>query len=810
MNIQKKVLKHKYKLSNNFFDVDVQKKHSDDQENIDNIYLYYYDLMNPYTLFPTILDVNLSKDLSKKSLENIIKNIGNDSVDAKIYNYNEDNDNIGSKINDINKLYKKYELNNTSKNDEIKIPRNFYSYEIIDELLNNFNAEYVTTAWLKCYEILEQYKFLDKVKHNTIEYFGICEQPGAFIFAINHYIKQKLNKNMSFIIQSLNDKFDNIAFKPEKNLYKKYNNKYDYGEDFTGDITNMDNIKYYRKTYYDKHIDIISADCGQSCNDYSQQEVNMEKLLISNILLAISLSSKGTTYFMKLFTIYENITVHMVYLLNNLFEKIILCRTLTTKPISGEIYCVCINFLYSKKELDPLVDILYKWYDKLDINKENNIGNLFKELFIDHVFNTYINNFNKLLYYRRILSINQLYFKLNNYKYTINNKNINNFIKSCVLRNVSYFIQLYKISSLNDKNKLVQHKYINKWNNSQKRITMETSIYKKLVYNVHTMFTNDQYLYYFIGKTFCIKYVYISVPIKVKNNIQNNKYIDIYESYNYKRYILYAHNISSYINSKLSLYYKNGYFLNTFKILKFIKNKYKNINTVYLDHYCLPINNDRMNKYYNKENIKKIKHYFKLNIIVNIYNDTEHYNKPKYAENSITVLHLLHSVETLISDKDIFIYYTKAILNHIKGIKKDTNLIVYCNGQLLKIQYMINLMSKYFKETEIIHPKYNISYYVYCIFSYKYDNSKSLINNDITKLKGNPCIFINDIKIYKQIYNYFDMFMTYKETQLNVFMLLIKGKLYDDAFYNDVYNIIKNIQIYNIIKFKNKYKIIVD
>lgn len=226
---------------------------------------------------------------------------------------------MGEKIIFINNLYNEHSkiLDNTKDNEQnnknklkLVLPRNFYSYEIIDELVDNYNAEYVTIAWLKCYEILEHYKILDN-NNKDINYFGICEQPGAFIFSINHYVRGKLKKKLNFTIQSLNTKIDKSGFPPEKSLYDEYRNNYDYGVDFTGDVTSIENIQYYRQKYYDQDYYLITADCGQSCDDFSKQEQNIAKLLIGQILLAISLSSQKTTYVLKLFTLYEEYSLYI-------------------------------------------------------------------------------------------------------------------------------------------------------------------------------------------------------------------------------------------------------------------------------------------------------------------------------------------------------------------------------------------------------------------------------------------------------------------------------------------------------------------
>lgn len=808
MKAYKKILKYKYKLSNKYYDIDITKEHNKKLDNFDNLYLYYYDLMSPYALFPTIIDVNLSESLNKKSLEKIIKNIVYDNKeDTDNESDNKDNiksDIIGKKIDKISKLYKKYD---TTEETDIKLPRNFYSYEIIDELMEKMNAEYVTTAWLKCYEILENYKVLDNIENETINYFGICEQPGAFIFATNHYVKQKLGKKFDFTVQSLNSLFNTDAFKPETNLYKLYNDKYDYGEDLTGDITNINNIKYYRNTYYNKKYDIITADCGESCDNFSKQETNIINLLIGNILLAVSLSSKGSNYIIKLFTVYENITCHLMYLLHLLYESVTLCRTITTKPVSGEIYGVCKNFLYTKDQMKPILNQLYIWYEDVKNDKTNG---LFNKSFVDMMFYKYLHDYNKLLFYRRVLSINQLYYKLNNYKCTINNTVINNYINTSIVRNVCYFIQLYKIQKLDDKNKLVRHKYINKWkSNKQHRAAINLSVFDKLVYNVHSVFKNDEYLYYLLGKTFLVKYKHVDVPIINERNEINNKFINAFDSHAYKLNILKYYNTMSYIDDKLNIFNNTKYYLNFVKIIKYIKENFKHIDTITFNIFCQTSMNTNIYSAYSTDFIDKIKHFFGISVVLNVINDItfdSHKKNIKYSKSSMILLYILFPIESVFVNNNLI---STSVINLLMNITNDLNFndnfICFFNSRYLCFHYTLNLISKYFKETIVIMPKYIASFYSYCIFTNKKNNTS--IKNDIKKIKKNRFIHMSYSDIYKQFYKYFNNIFEYKLDQINMYMLLIKYKLYDKPFFTDINNIIINHQIANSTSFQKKYNL---
>ena len=134
------------------------------------------------------------------------------------------------------------------------------------------------------YEILSIYPIIDKNK-NKIKTFHICEAPGMFISAFNHYIKTKTKiKIFDWKAQSLkkNNKTKNIAFGDNYGLIQKYPKQWLWGIDGSGDITKLYNIKYY-KTYC-KNVDIITSDCGVSMKNKKL----MAKLQFSQILFILN------------------------------------------------------------------------------------------------------------------------------------------------------------------------------------------------------------------------------------------------------------------------------------------------------------------------------------------------------------------------------------------------------------------------------------------------------------------------------------------------------------------------------------------
>lgn len=453
MDIVFSFIKDKYLLSEKVYNKILKDEPS-------TVFLFYFDILNVYNLFPTIIDFQLQSGILPEIIDATTDTMNKDSFDT---------------YRNENKIYKtllKKSIKETQGKYEgcsdDKYIRKFFSYEIIDELMEKYNAEYVTVAWLKCYEILEWYNMLENTT-DTINYFGICEQPGAFVYAINHYIHtNKKGAKFNFVLQSLKIDISHkkTGFKAENNLYETYPNAYDYGESSNGvreatnfaegDITNIKNIKYYRKKYYDKHFDLISADCGLDCSDdYTLQEKKIFRIFFGQVLAAISIAGKGTNYFTKLFTIYSLEMALLLQLLAFVFDQVYLSRVLTTKSVSGEVYLICKGFKYDKSEFEQHLQKLYVIYEENSVPsfKDSNLSAFLNQL----------TKCNETLLYRRIISYRSSYFRYNNRKYTTVNNEVTNYVKDLVDHYTKYYLTHYKIKPLDLQHKLVKRKFTNKW-----------------------------------------------------------------------------------------------------------------------------------------------------------------------------------------------------------------------------------------------------------------------------------------------------------------------------------------------------------
>lgn len=218
-------------------------------------------------------------------------------------------------------------------------------------LTEQYNAEGSTNAFLKLYEMLEANKEIFEGKKEIVS-FHICELPGGFVFALNHFIKTKFPKTkLTWFAESIITTGKGY-FGDTYGLMKKYTPgdsspgqlKSGYVIFGNGDITIKENIEQYIKNF-GKKVDFVTSDCGISVvGDYNNQEMLMNKIIIGQMLCSLGVLKKGGSYIMKLFTFYEPVTISLIVMIRSFFESVEIVKPETSRPVNSEAYLVCKGF----------------------------------------------------------------------------------------------------------------------------------------------------------------------------------------------------------------------------------------------------------------------------------------------------------------------------------------------------------------------------------------------------------------------------------------------------------------------------------
>lgn len=344
----------------------------------------------------TFFDMSIFNDLFGK-----IDSINFKFLKNKILN-NYDDQEISFKL-----LQKQY--------NEIDIFFDYYSYKEYYNIRKNFELygnslrkiiehEYklsnVSQAWMKMHEILTTFPDLLPSNQKVVNTFHICELPGSFILSvIHHATKIKNNKIVDWGAQSLNPKHKDNIRKFGKNilsnsykLVENFPNKWYFGVDKTGDITNLENIKSYHNLCKKSYL--ITSDCGLGEGIRDKFKID---LLFSTILFMLNNVPLNRHCILKLYLPVEGKTyIYMVYLLYTYFENLYIYKPQLNYR-SGEFYLVCMN----KKNIPKSVlNSLFKKEIK-DVKDSNFLLQLFD--YTKFIITKRNDNLSRLLY----LLINQ-------------------------------------------------------------------------------------------------------------------------------------------------------------------------------------------------------------------------------------------------------------------------------------------------------------------------------------------------------------------------------------------------------------------
>ena len=277
-----------------------------------------------------------------------------------------------------------------------------------------YNTGNISQAWLKMYEILSTVPLINKSK-TELKTFHICEAPGSFISAINHYIQTETQiKKFEWVANSLkpdkttecsgpsgksNRPKSKTAFGDDYGYMKKYPNNWDFGADGTGNIMHRSNMDYYKNKI--KSIDLLTSDCGIPNDRESVNQHSLLKLHLSEMTLILYILPIKANFVAKFsFPIYRQVEIELLYTLYLSFDQLIFYKP-KINIFSREFYVIGLGY----NNVDSnILKKLFELVENFDSETKlySNIPKSFMyQLSIIHhkMCDNYIFNFKKQVYY---------------------------------------------------------------------------------------------------------------------------------------------------------------------------------------------------------------------------------------------------------------------------------------------------------------------------------------------------------------------------------------------------------------------------
>ena len=384
-------------------------------------------------------------------------------------------------------------------------------------------------------------------------------------------------------------------------------------------------------------------------------------------------------------------------------------RTITTKPTSAELYCVCKDFKYNKSEMENMIGILYDWY-KIYINNRD-IGLLSKE-YNDENFNIGIKKMNKLFFYRRFTCYNFIILRLNNSKFTTGNDILNKKIENIIVHYTNYYFSTYNITKLEDNNKLVSKKYEG-WKQQRLQINLNSEEYKKFIYPTEPILNNEILMYYLLGESLYTDFVYITCDINPSNII-----VETFDNINSKVALVNEKSLKIITNStikKMNIYGECDSIKCYSKVIKIIKKHNEFITNIYI-HNTIPRSEKNRGDSMNEDIIKNLETKYDIKIY---YYGSQKYpqmNEVQFKDNSLYIYCYVENLYYLHNNEQIANIYLKVLCRTIFGMDGGSCIALLMSYTNIILFDIINLVSKYFDKTIIFSPKYLFGSVLYVIF----------------------------------------------------------------------------------------------
>lgn len=211
----------------------------------------------------------------------------------------------------------------------------------------------LSRSYFKMIEIIHTFhlKYEDKPCINT---FHLAEGPGGFIEAIVNTRKCPNDRyvGMTIIDTEQNDDSPIPGWKRSNHFLKKNPNIFiETGADNTGNILSFKNLLHCYENY-SSSMDLVTADGGFDFSlDFNKQEVSITQLLFGQICYALIMQKWGGSFVIKMFDVFMQHTIDLIYLLSSFYEKVFVLKPNTSRYANSEKYIVCVGFIYKDNEI---------------------------------------------------------------------------------------------------------------------------------------------------------------------------------------------------------------------------------------------------------------------------------------------------------------------------------------------------------------------------------------------------------------------------------------------------------------------------
>jgi 23S rRNA U2552 (ribose-2'-O)-methylase RlmE/FtsJ len=298
----------------------------------------------------------------------------------------------------------------------------------------------ISRSYFKMIEIVNIFQLMPENQYQPFKTFHLAEGPGGFIEAIATLRSNTKDIYYGMTLQDHSTDTNIPSWKKSQHILNKYKNIIlENGADGTGNLLNLENLKYCKEKY-SSSMDMITGDGGFDFSlDFNYQEIFISKLLFAQLAFAVTMQKRGGSFVLKIFDSFMKHTIDILYILSSFYEKVYIIKPQTSRYANSEKYIVCKGFLYEKN--DGFYPFIEQCFIDMNVSKKE-VPCRFLKLEIPYYFIQKMEEYNSIFGQKQIQNIHYTLCMIDNkYKQDkidlLIQTNIKKSIEWCIKYNVS-------------------------------------------------------------------------------------------------------------------------------------------------------------------------------------------------------------------------------------------------------------------------------------------------------------------------------------------------------------------------------------
>jgi hypothetical protein len=217
-----------------------------------------------------------------------------------------------------------------------------------------------TNSWTKLYEILTHISGCisrEAQKRGNVRALLLCEAPGSFVCALNHFVRTRRGDELGFewLASTLNPNSptnEGLWMICDDRFMMHTKPHWFFGEDDTGQLMDVNNIRSIWNRLGSRKVDIVTADGSlDSMHDPNEQENIAAPLIFCELACALGALLEGGTFVLKVFTLLEHHSISLMYILACHFEELAVIKPFSARHGNSELYVAALRFRGVDKQL---------------------------------------------------------------------------------------------------------------------------------------------------------------------------------------------------------------------------------------------------------------------------------------------------------------------------------------------------------------------------------------------------------------------------------------------------------------------------